>query len=191
MKSKIKCIIIVLFIVLSVTLIYILKKNTFSVNTQIGNYKLSNPNIKDKYLNYLKKYITVHKLTNFIQNDYVALSPMNKATTGKEVIQAMEFIGYKMLFISMFDKNRINFDDCPVTSNFKHKFNTNLLHYFNLNASDDCDINCLLNREDKELIVEVYGNLVNTEPTYGYVHRFHYTLDSEGNVDDIVYDDTE
>ena len=96
-----------------------------------------------------------------------------------------------MLFMSMFDKERTNFDDCPVTNNFKEKFTENLLKYFNLIESDDCESNCLLNREDKEITVEVYGNFKNTEPTYWITHHFHYTLDDEGNVDDVIFDYTE
>ena len=45
--------------------------------------------------------------------------------------------------------------------------------------------------KDKEIIVEVYGNFKNTEPTSWTKHHFHYALDEEGNVDDVVFDYTD
>ncbi|MBP3201096.1 MAG: hypothetical protein J6M39_05575 [Lachnospiraceae bacterium] len=184
-------IIVVLIITIFIALFYINTVKTFDIKMEIKNYQLTNSQVKDNYMNYLKKYIKVNKLMDFIINDYVALSPMSETATGEDVIKAMEFVGYKMLFKSMFDKTRINFDDCPVTEKFKEKFNTNLLEYFNLIASEDCESNCMLNREKQEITVEVYGNFENTEPTYQNTHHFHYTLDSEGNVDDVVFDYTE
>ena len=38
----------------------------------------------------------------------------------------------------------MNFDDCPVTENFKNKFDKNLLDYFEIRDSEDCEINCNL-----------------------------------------------
>ena len=184
-------IIVVLIITIFIALFYINTVKTFDIKMEIKNYQLTNSQVKDNYMNYLKKYIKVNKLMDFIINDYVALSPMSETATGEDVIKAMEFVGYKMLFKSMFDKTRTNFDDCPVTEKFKEKFNTNLLEYFDLKASEDCESNCLLNREKQEVIVEVYGNFENTEPTYQNTHYFHYTLDSDGNVDDVIFDYTE
>ena len=166
------------------------KKEVYDINKQIVNYSLMDPIIKDEYMNYLKKYIKVKKLANFIENDDVAISPMKKESTGKVVIKAMEFIGYKMLFMSMFDKERKGFDDCPVTQKFKEKFKTNLLEHFNLIISDDCESDCLLNIEEQKLEVEVYGEFENTEHTKGKTYHFHYTLDDEGNVDDVIFDST-
>ena len=166
------------------------KKEVYDINKQIVNYSLMDPIIKDEYMNYLKKYIKVKKLANFIENDDVAISPMKKESTGKVVIKAMEFIGYKMLFMSMFDKERKGFDDCPVTQKFKEKFKTNLLEHFNLIISDDCESDCLLNIEEQKLEVEVYGEFENTERTKGKTYHFHYTLDDEGNVDDVIFDST-
>ena len=92
--------------------------------------------------------------------------------------------------MSMFDKERKGFDDCPVTQKFKDKFKTNLLEHFNLIISDDCESDCLLNIEEQKLEVEVYGEFENTEPTYTKTYHFHYTLDDEGNVDDVIFDNT-
>ena len=194
MKNNKKLFLTIIVIVMMFLLIFMIYKksnNKFDINNSLGNYNLNDDKVKEEYLNYLKKYIKVNKLMDFIINDYVALSPMSETATGEDVIKAMEFVGYKMLFMSMFDKTRINFDDCPVTEKFKEKFNTNLLEYFNLIASEDCESNCLLNREKQEITVEVYGNFENTEPTYQNTHHFHYTLGSDGNVDDVVFDYTE
>lgn len=103
----------------------------------------------------------------------------------------MEFKGYEILFNSMFDRERTNFDDCPVTEKFKQKFNINLLEHFDLIESDDCKSICSLYIENKQLVVEVYGNFKNTEPTYWTTHHFNYTLDKEGNVDDVIFNYTE
>ena len=184
-------IIVVLIITIFIALFYINTVKTFDIKMEIKNYQLTNSKVKDNYMNYLKKYIKVNKLMDFIINDYVALSPMSETATGEDVIKAMEFVGYKMLFKSMFDKTRTNFDDCPVTERFKEKFNTNLLEYFNLIASEDCESNCLLNHDKQEITVEVYGNFENIEPTYQNTHHFRYTLDSNGNVDDVIFDYTE
>ena len=165
--------------------------NRYDINSSIGNYNLHSYEKKNEYMNFLKEKIHPVEIRKFIDNDFVPMSLLGKEDTGKDMMELMEFIGYKMLFMSMFDKERTNFDDCPVTNNFKEKFTENLLKYFNLIESDDCESNCLLNREDKEITVEVYGNFKNTEPTYWITHHFHYTLDDEGNVDDVIFDYTE
>ena len=190
MKRCKKYILIIILIIIVLIIRYMCKKEVYDINKQIVNYSLMDPIIKDEYMNYLKKYIKVKKLANFIENDDVAISPMKKESTGKVVIKAMEFIGYKMLFMSMFDKERKGFDDCPVTQKFKEKFKTNLLEHFNLIISDDCESDCLLNIEEQKLEVEVYGEFENTEPTKGKTYHFHYTLDDEGNVDDVIFDST-
>ena len=189
--SKKIIIIVIVLITLLLLFVSLNKRNNFNVTAQISNYELSNPKIKDGYMEYLKKQIKLQKLIHFIENDYVALSPMSKTATGKDVIKAMEFVGYKMLFISMFDKTRKNFDDCPVTENFTNKFKTNLLEHFDLIESEDCESNCLLDRDKQEIKVEVYGNFKNTEPTYWTNHYFDYTLDDEGNVDNVIFNYTE
>ena len=177
-------------LMLSVVLLNI-KKEKYNVNVPISNYDLSNYENEDKYIDYLKKEIYPLQLRSFIDNDFVPTNLLSDEDTGKEMIELMKFIGYKSLFTSMFDKNRVDFDDCPVTKNFKEKYNTNLLYYFALNASDDCDIICSLDINEKTLKIEVYGNFKNTEPTYWKTHHFHYTLDSDGNVDEVILDYTE
>ena len=192
MKNKKYVILLVITIILMLALLSIIIKQKFyryDVNMKIIKYDLRQE--KDDYLNYLKQLINPIKLRNFIDNDAVAFSIYNDAATGEDVIDQMMLDGYIYLFNSLFSNNQINFDDCPVTKKFKEKFNDNLLNYFNLNESEDCGSMCSLNRKDKEIIVEVYGNFKNTEPTYWTTHHFHYTLDDEGNVDDIVFDHTD
>ena len=189
-KCKIIFLVIITLIIVLVSIIIIKQKfHRYDVNTRIVEYDLKYE--KDDYLNYLKQFIYPIKLLNFIDNDAVAFSIYNKTATGEAVIDQMKFNGYEYLFNSLFSYNQINIDDCPVTDRFKEKFSGNLLDYFELKESEDCESMCSLYRKDKEIIVEVYGNFKNTEPTYWTKHHFHYTLDDEGNVDDIVFDHTD
>ena len=192
---KNKRIIIIGFIIVLISIILFMlhkkNENNYDINTELGKYDLNNEAIEYDYLNYLKNTIYPIKLRKFIDILYVNYDRYKENATGKVVKNQMEFLGYKFLFNSMFDKERKNYDDCPVTDNFKKKFDKNLLYYFNLNESEDCESMCSLYRKDKEIIVEVYGNFKNTEPTYWTTHHFHYTLDDEGNVDDIVFDHTD
>ena len=192
---KNKRIIIIGFIIVLISIILFMlhkkNENNYDINTELGKYDLNNKAIEYDYLNYLKSTIYPIKLRKFIDILYVNYERYKENATGKVVKNQMEFLGYKFLFNSMFDKERKNYDDCPVTDNFKKKFDKNLLYYFNLNESEDCGSMCSLNQKDKEIIVEVYGNFKNTEPTYWTTHHFHYTLDDEGNVDDVVFDHTD
>ena len=189
-KSKM-IIIIILTIILGLIIIVKIKNKSYDVNKKISSYNISDKIEKNKYIDYLKNNIYPEKLRRFVNNNYINFSQYKDTADGNLVIKQLEFNAYKRLFMSMFNKSRTNFDDCPVTEKFKEKFNTNLLEYFNLIASEDCESNCLLNRDKQEITVEVYGNFENTEPTYQNTHHFHYTLDSDGNVDDIIYNQTE
>ena len=194
MKNNKKLFLTIMIIVMMFLLIFMIYKksnNKFDINNSLGNYNLNDDKVKEEYLNYIKETIYPIKLRQFINNLYINHEQYKNTATGDAIKNQMEFMGYKMLFMSMFNKSRINFDDCPVTEKFKEKFNTNLLEYFNLIASEDCESNCLLNRDKQEITVEVYGNFENTEPTYQNTHHFHYTIDNDGNVDDVVFDYTD
>ena len=196
MKNKKKIVVIVIVVIIfAMALInfFVIRMNynRYDINKSIFNFNINNKIEKNKYVDYLKQYVYPQKLRLFINNDYINFDQYKNEVDGNFVLKQIEFNGYKRLFYSLFDKERVDFEDCPVTENFKEKFNTNLLNYFNLVESEDCESNCLLNREDKEITVEVYGNFKNTEPTYWTTHHFHYTLDDEGNVDDVVFDYTE
>ncbi|MBP3201152.1 MAG: hypothetical protein J6M39_05855 [Lachnospiraceae bacterium] len=191
-KDKLKIVMVIgLVIIIAIMILLSKKQKNYNLEDRIEKYDLNVYQNKEKLIDYLKQDIKPVKIRNFIDSKYVSTSVFNEDATIKDVLQLTNMIGYKMLFKSMFDKTRINFDDCPVTEKFKEKFNTNLLEYFSLIASEDCESNCLLNRDKQEVIVEVYGNFENTEPTYQNTHHFHYTLDSDGNVDDVVFDYTE
>lgn len=187
MRKKILSTLILVTILISIIIIFLISKRKYDINAQISSYNLQSYEQENEYMNFIKNQIEPVELQKFIDNDFVPTSLLDGTDTGKNMKEMMEFIGYKMLFMSMFNKSRTNFDDCPVTEKFKEKFNTNLLEYFNLIASEDCESNYLLNREKQEITVEVYGNFENTEPTYQNTHHFHYTLDSDGNVDDVVF----
>ena len=191
MKNKYIMIIMVILILLMGFIVTVKESNKYNINKPIRSYDLLNVKVKNDYLEFLKQNIYPEKIRKFIDNDFVPTSLLNDFDTGNEMIDLMKFNGYKYLFKSLFDKNRIDFDDCPVTETFKKGFNTNLFNYFNLEVSDDSTVNCMLNYEDNSVAVEVYGNFKNTEPTYWTTHHFKYTLDKDGNVDDVIFDYTE
>ena len=147
MKKNYIAIFIIIFILVIGVMAIKNNSNKFSIEKPISNYNLSNSKVENDYLNFLKKNIYPEKIRKFIENDFVPISLLNESDTGKEMIELMEFDGYKYLFTSMFDKERTDFEDCPVTESFKKKFNTNLLYYFNLNESEDCESYCLLNKQ--------------------------------------------
>ena len=180
---------IILFIIIFILILYN-KRNGYSVNATIGNYNIQDEKIEEEYLNFLKENIKPLKIRKFIENDFVPTSLLSKDNTGKDMIELMKFIGYEFLFDSLFDKERTNFNDCPVTDSFKNKFNINLFDYFKIKESEDCKVDCSIEYKEQNLIVEVYGNFENTEPTYWKTYHFHYTLDDEGNVDDVIFDST-
>lgn len=179
-------ILVIFIIILSVT-----KKNTYDSEKAVVEYDISNDKIKYEYLDYLKKQLNPQKLSNFIDNDYIYLENYNKNANGYSVIREMTVEGYSNLFISMFDKERVNFDDCPVTEKFRKKFNNNLSSYFGLMNEDDAQINCILDYNESKIELKEYSNFKNFEPTVIYNYYFHYTLDDEGNVDDVIFDYTE
>ena len=192
MKIEKRTIIIITAIIIAIFIAVILIINSnkkYDINEKISNYDL-NSNYDD-YVEYIKGFIFPEKLRKFVYNDYITFDQYKDTATGHIIKNQMEFKAYELLFDSMFNKERKSFDDCPVTENFKEKFNTNLLEYFNLIESDDCKSISSLYIEDKEVVAEVYGNFKNIEPTYWTTHHFHYTLDDEGNVDDVVFDYTE
>ena len=127
-----KTLIFLLIAIAIVSCLYLFNKNykKFDINKRIVNYDLINN--KDGYIDYLKESIYPIKLRAFIDNDYISFSQYNDTATGHSIKNQMIFIGYEILFTSMFDKERKDYDDCPVTDNFKKKFDKNLLYYFNL-----------------------------------------------------------
>lgn len=190
---KNKKVLLILFAILAIyiVLLFVMKKSIYDIDKAVVEYDISNDKIKYEYLDYLKKQLNPQKLSNFIDNDYIYLENYNKNANGYSVIREMKVEGYSNLFVSMFDKERVNFDDCPVTEKFRKKFNNNLSSYFGLMNEDDAQINCILDYNESKIELKEYSNFKNFEPTSIYNYFFHYTIDSEGNVDDIIFDYTE
>lgn len=190
---KNKKVLLILFAILAIynVLLFVMKKSIYDIDKAVVEYDISNDKIKYEYLDYLKKQLNPQKLSNFIDNDYIYLENYNKNAKGYSVIREMKVEGYSNLFVSMFDKERVNFDDCPVTEKFRKKFNNNLSSYFGLMNEDDAQINCILDYNESKIELKEYSNFKNFEPTSIYNYFFHYTIDSEGNVDDVIFDYTE
>ena len=190
---KNKKVLLILFAILAIyiVLLFVMKKSIYDIDKAVVEYDISNDKIKYEYLDYLKKQLNPQKLSNFIDNDYIYLENYNKNANGYSVIREMTVEGYSNLFVSMFDKERVNFDDCPVTEKFREKFNNNLSSYFGLMNEDDAQINCILDYNESKIELKEYSNFKNFEPTSIYNYFFHYTIDSEGNVDDVIFDYTE
>lgn len=190
---KNKKVLLILFAILAIyiVLLFVMKKSIYDIDKAVVEYDINNDKIKYEYLDYLKKQLNPQKLSNFIDNDYIYLENYNKNANGYSVIREMTVEGYSNLFISMFDKERVNFDDCPVTEKFRKKFNNNLSSYFGLMNEEDAQINCILDYNESKIELKEYSNFKNFEPTVIYNHYFHYTLDDEGNVDDVIFDYTE
>lgn len=192
--NKIIMIVIVTIIIVSLVIVVLVvknKSNKYSIERPINEYNIKDDNVKKEYLDKIKTYIKSDKLKDFIDYDYINLYGYNNNATGEAALREMKVDGYSHLFNSLFNKERINFDDCPVTDNFKEKFIGNLLKHFSLIEGEDCVSVCMFDYDEKTLEVTVYSNFENTEPTNCNNHHFHYTLDSDGNVDDVVFDYTE
>lgn len=180
---------ILLILLLSCAVIIIKTHKAYSLNESIENYNLKDERERNNYINFLKSHITPRMLQSFVNNKYIALSIYDEHENGYVVIEQLKQNALKRLFKSMFNKSRTNFNDCPVTDNFKTKFNTNLIDYFSLYASENYNVNCSLDIENKDFTIEIYGiegYSENLEPNYSNTYNFHYTLDDEGNVDDII-----
>ena len=187
MKEKKQRIVIFITLIILITSIFLLikKATKYNIKSPVKNYNLRNAKIKNEYLNYLKEKIYPIEIRNFIDNDFVPISILGEEANGETVIYLMKEIGYEILFNSLFDKDRTSFDDCLVSKNFKEKYSKNLLDYYNLKHSNNCVIDCVVNQTKKILIVELYDDFKNTEPTSHKTYHFHYTLDNDGNVDNI------
>lgn len=124
--NKIRNVIIIALFVISVIIISKNKKK-YSIDENISNYNLNNE--KMQYLDYLKGFLKPIELQKFVENGFINLSLYESDATGHDVIKELYYEAYENLFKYVFDKTTSNFDDCPVTSAFKSKFNTNLIQY--------------------------------------------------------------
>ena len=190
LKKNIKILFgILLILLLSCAVIVIKTHRTYNLDESIENYDLKDEKKRNNYINFLKSYIRPKRLQSFVNNQYIALSIYEGHENGNVIIEQLRLNAIKRLLISMFNKSRTDFNDCPVTDNFKTKFNTNLIDYFNLYAGEDYNVNCSLDIDNKNFDIEIYGiegYSENLEPNYSNTYNFHYTLDDEGNVNDII-----
>ena len=192
MNKKIKYVLIFfIFIAVGVTYLLMQEGQRYDMEQSVKAVKIVNKTDLQKYYKYILKYMKPSKLSNFSEFTDVYLKDYTEKATGYTVLDDLSYDAYKRLFNGMFKKNRINYDDCPVTDNFKKKFDKNLFIYFNLVDSNDSLVDCQVDRQDLALDVEEAGDFIAGEPGYIYYHHFHYTLDEEGNVDDIIFDYTE
>lgn len=184
--------VVMVIIILSTIFLIVLKNNnSYNIEKQIVEYNINDDKKKNNYLNFLKEEIKPKGLDKFIDNDFIYLDDYNINANGHSVIRDMKVDGYLNLFNSLFDKERNNFSDCPVTDSFKEKFKENLLKHFGLIEGEDSVSMCMFDYDEQTLEVTVYSDFENTEPTNCNTHHFHYTLDSDGNVDDVIFDYTE
>ena len=182
----------IIILVLAIIIFILTNKNTkYDIEKPIIKYNVKDDRVKKEYLNYLKSYVKPKELSKFIDDDFINLDGYNDSANGNSALREMEIDGYLNLFNAMFDKKRVDFSDCPTTENFKNKFQTNLFNYFNMSKADDVNIDCLLYYDEQEIEIKEYADFKNTEPTDIKTYHFHYTLDDEGNVDDVVFDYTE
>lgn len=160
----------------------------YDIDAPINKYGFTSSNVSGTYLDSIKKNIYPEKIRKYIVNEYVPTSILRDDATGNEVVELMKLIGYEQMFKSLFDKNRSNFDDCPVTEKFKSKFNTNLITFFNIEEKEKADVDCKLNVDKKEFEIEIQGfdgYSANLEPNYFRTYHFGYVLDADGNIEDI------
>ena len=192
-KNKYKTILLLtctIVLIITLSLLKVFETKKYDINKSFSSYQILGTTSEDDYINYLKQFVQPANLRPFIINEFVNLSWYTNEATGNDIMWELYYGGYNNLFVSLFDKSRTNFSDCPVSDNFKNKFNINLIDYFNLYAADDYNVNCNLDMENKNFAIEIYGiegYSENLEPNYRNTYNFHYTLDDEGNVDDITF----
>ena len=186
--SKLKVLVILIFVLLCISLLYYFDSTKFDINKSPNNYNFYNSKIENEYLKYISDFIYPKKLIKFIPFETTTI-PKNYTdkSTGYDVIDYFKYCGYIELFHSLFDKKRINFEDCPVTENFKTKFSSYLAKDFNIKYDDEDDVIIELKDNEKTFIVEVYILDGSSEPLYLYRYHFNYTLDEEGNIDDVIF----
>lgn len=160
----------------------------YDIDAPINKYGFTSSNVSGAYLDSIKKNIYPEKIRKYIVNEYVPISILRDDATGNEVVELMKLIGYEQMFKSLFDKNRSDFEDCPVTEKFKSRFNANLITFFNIEEKEKADVDCNLNVDKKEFEIEIQGfdgYSTNLEPNYFRTYHFIYTLDADGNIEDI------
>lgn len=186
-------IILILFLIMHLGYsILILKEQKNAVHFDLtkspSSYQFKTYDDKKIYFEYIADFIEPKKLKNFIDFDNLVMYDYSDEATADDCINYLKFEAYTNLISSLFNKNRVNFDDCPVTDNFKTKFSINLYNYFGIDADD---IYC--HKEiDNKIIVEEYKDIMQDgTPLNTTLKYFHYVLSNDGEIDDIIYDYSE
>lgn len=187
----VRILLITTFIIIASAFIVAKNRINYDINESPSKYSLSSVRERTNYTNFIKKYLTPSKLNNFLNVQKIHYEVVKKYASGIGALNWFKYEAYTELFYQLFDKNRNNFDDCPVTENFKQKFKPNVFHYYKFNDAEDSSVNCGIDDDALQLSVNEAGDFIAGEPGYIYYHHFHYTLDEEGNVDDIIFDYTE
>ena len=146
------------------------------------NYKVDTKKGREEYFEYLKQYIKPIRLLNFINDNDIDSLKYN--TNGNEMIKWLIKVAYINMFESMFDINRTNFNDCAVTKKFLEKFNANLTDFFSISYDEVWVNTSTLNKTRK--VEARSGITLDGEAEYAMLYRFKYTLDEDGNVDDVI-----
>lgn len=192
MIMKKKCIVTAIIMIIVIALLIILKfLKKYDLSNSPSVYNLNTEYKKGKYINIISKEIYPEKLRNFLNVKRIPFSIVDEYNSGFDSISFFKYEAYTELFNQLFDKNRNDYEDCPVTNNFKSKFGNNLFEYFKLNDYNDSDVDCGISDKEKTLRVTEAGDFNLGEPGYIFYHHFHYVLDDEGNVDDVIFDYTE
>lgn len=140
---------------------------------------------RTEYFEYLKQYIKPVKLLNFIGEDDLSELFYNKS--GHRMLQKVRFYAYRHMFEKMFESDVTDYNSFAVTDNFKNKFDVCMKDYFDI-YGEEIYIRSLTEEENKLEVEAWWGILPDGDPSYGQLYIFKYTLDEEGNVDDMVLD---
>ena len=174
--------------------IMVYKKNISHNNQVLINYSELDKKTTRVYINFVIIGILIHELTHVRQLKYLLES--NKYDNKYELV--------RHCLIDDFIENTWNMDylnkyygmDIKKYYGKKYdkyhkqieKFNTNLNSYFEI-GGEDCNIEVYT--DDKTIKYKKWWNLgPDGDPANGWLYVFKYTLDEEGNVDDIVLDYT-
>lgn len=190
-NNKIYLIVTIILVFIVSGYIYFDNEMRYDINESPKKYILKIEAQQKEYIDFIRKYIKPEKLSNFLNIDEIHFSFICEYESGEKSLDWFKRECYKEMFYQMFDKNRKNYDDCPVTKEFANKYGANLFEYFNFQNVHDSEISCRISDKNKTIVVTEMGDFNLGEPGYIYYHHFHYILDDEGNVDDVIFDYTE
>ena len=183
-KNIRKIFILVLIIILFLTFVFVKTEKT-KVNYDITKSPLVynlNDNNEKTYFKYIVNYIKPKVLQNFVKYDTLILPEYNENATGYDVLDYITYKAYIEMFNRLFFDEEIDYTKFPVSKKFIKKFNTCPHKYFDLKGNK---VNCHLNQEKNEIIVEDYKEDKSEEYEYMYYYYFNYKILDDGFIDDI------